>query len=352
MAIETIGFHVTDRCQLDCDHCLRDPDQKPNDIDVALVRSAIREARAVYHTKHVIFTGGEPTLHPDFRGLVDAAVDEGCTWHLVTNARTFQDLLRMLAERPARRAGLSAVCFSLDGASEAVHDGIREAGNYRQVLRAASASQAEGLPFSFQMVVNARNVHELEAVGMLASELGAARLSFGMMQPTGTHHDKELYLSARAWRNVVDRLDRLSAILKLPINLPEGFPRETPFHTCSAFAMSQIHVDVRGRLNLCCQHSGIPSSGEKTDVAGDLHELPLTEAHVGLLDLIHREQREKIAYLRDRALEPWDLFACNHCLKSFGKPHWTDEGTSGAPAQRARWRGAWDKKVRLPQVGP
>ena len=29
MAVDRLIFHLTDRCQLNCDHCLRDPGAKP-----------------------------------------------------------------------------------------------------------------------------------------------------------------------------------------------------------------------------------------------------------------------------------------------------------------------------------
>src|SRR5262249_28305728 len=137
--------------------------------------------------------------------------------------------------------------------------------------------------------------HQIEAMGLLASQLEAAQVSFSMVQATGTLHDRELYLSPRAWRDVADRIDRLAAIIKLPIGTPEGYYREQPFHVCEAFASQQLHVDVEGRLNLCCQHSGVPGDGRNADVAGDLHDMSLVEAHARLLGIIHATQADKLA---------------------------------------------------------
>ncbi len=344
-----LTFHVTDRCQLDCHHCLRDPAQRPKDIDVALVRQVLGEGKRLYRSDHAAFSGGEPTLHPDLAGLVDAVVDLGFTWHMVSNGRRFSEVVGHLGERPERVRRLTAVTFSLDGAAEATHDAIREAGSYREVMAAATAATAHGVPFALQMAIHAQNEHELEAMGLLASQLGASRLSIVMTQATGTKHDASLYLPASAWRRLKDRIERLGHSLTMPVTTPEGFPTGSPFHVCQPFQSQQLHIDVEGRLTLCCQLSGVPG-GDGREVVGDVRELGLARAHGALLGVIHDAERARLEELADpsRTASEWDDFPCNRCLASFGKPHWTDEGSAGPGARRERWVGAWEVRNRLP----
>jgi hypothetical protein len=103
-----------------------------------------------------------------------------------------------------------------------------------------------------------------------------------------------------------------------------------------------LHVDVRGRLNLCCQHAGVPSEDAR-DVAGDLTEMPLVDAHRKLVRIMSDAQDAKLSAIAEGSLDEWDHFPCNHCLKSFGKPHWTSSGADGPAARRERWVGAWKK---------
>lgn len=346
MAVRWVAFHLTDRCQLDCQHCLRDPAQKPKDLPVGLVRKALHEARELYGTKQVALTGGEPTLHPEFPEIIDAIVDAGCSWHMVTNGRRFPQVLAMLRARPRRLGGLTAVNLSLDGADEATHDVIRGIGSFREVMTAASVCAASGIPFVLQMVLNAKNAHQIEAMGLLASQLGAKQVSFSMLQATGTHHDASLGMTARQWRDAKDRVDRMADVLRMPVATPEGFYQEQAFHVCEAFTSSQLHIDVEGRLNLCCQHAGIPAEGARSDVVADLATTSLAEAHGRLLALIHEVQAERLRAIAKRELGEWDHFPCNWCMKQFGKPHWTDEGAGGPDAKRERWRGAWAPEVK------
>ncbi len=361
MGVFNLAFHVTDRCQLDCKHCLRDPGKHPVDLDFGVFTRVLDDVGRVHGTSHVAMTGGEPTLWPKFIDAIDAIAARGFTWHMVSNAKSFPWLIEQFAGHPARRAAMSRVYFSLDSPDEASHDAIRGKGSYREVMTAATLAGVHGIPFVLQLVVNALNQHQIEAFGMLASQLGAARASFAVLQPTGTPHDRELYLSAPQWRAIADRIDRLATTLTLKIATPEGWPQEHSFHVCEPWRSEQLHIDVTGHLNLCCQHAGIPQaanapSGE-SEIVADLRTTSFVDAHAKLIGVIHRAQEAKLRQIDAGKFDEWDHLPCNWCLKHFGKPHWTAEGAAGPGAERERWTGAWGEakgqapaRARLPIV--
>lgn len=334
MPVSWVVFHLTDRCQLDCRHCLRDPARRPADLPVAVAEKVLDEAVALHRVDHVGLTGGEPALHPELEAIVDAIVRRGLGWHVVSNGRQLDRLLALLEASPARRALLTAIDLSLDGAREETHDRIRGAGSYRDVLAAALACKARELPFMLQMTVNALNAAEIEEYALLAAQLGAERVSYAMTQATGSASDPELWLPAERWGQLKDRIDRLSAALRIRVTAAEGFARAQPFHVCEPWRSEVLHVDPHGRLTLCCQLSGTP--GPATDVMGDLATTSLADAHRKLLDHVHVLQRERLDAAAAGGLAGFDLFGCNACLRRHGKPHWTDEGTGGPPALRAR----------------
>jgi hypothetical protein len=129
-------------------------------------------------------------------------------------------------------------------------------------------------------------------------------------------------------------------VTPVPVITAEGWPVAAS-GVCGPLRGDTLHVDHHGRLTMCCLHSGIPSSGPDATVAGDASE-GLTPALVSRLERI---QAEAIA---GRGTGPagtggWAGFECNACLAQHGRPHWTGEGTGGAPARRERWRGGVDR---------
>jgi MoaA/NifB/PqqE/SkfB family radical SAM enzyme len=327
-----IALHLTERCPLDCLHCLRDPGTQPADLPVETVARVLEQAVRTHRVEHVSLTGGEPMAHPDLAGVVRVIAGLGLEFHLVTSGVGFEKLLRIVDGDPSARRALTRVNVSVDGATAKTHDAIRGLGSYRRAMAAIAACKAREVPLAVQMTVNALNQVELEQAALAAVELGADRVLFSMTQPTGTRGDERLYLPAQAWVGIADRVDRLAGVLRVPVIASEGFPRKQPFHTCAPFASEVLHVDPHGRLTLCCQHSGIP--GGSGELAVSLQEVPLAEGHRRLLDVVHAYQRQRLVAMEAGTLGEWELFPCNACLRHFGKPHWTSEGSAGPRARR------------------
>lgn len=332
MATTWIALHLTERCPLDCLHCLRDPGARPADLPVETIARVLEQAVRTHGVEHISLTGGEPTVHPDLAAVVGVIVRLGLEFHLVTSGVGFERLLAIVDADAAARRALTRVNVSVDGAGSKTHDAIRGVGSYRRAMVAIAACKAREIPLAVQMTVNALNQAELEQAALTAVELGADRVLFAMTQATGTRGDERLHLPARAWAGIADRVERLAGVLRVPVIASEGFPRRQPFHTCAPFASEMLHVDPHGRLTLCCQHSGIP--GGSDELAVDLGTVSLAEGHRRLLDVVHAYQRERLVAMEAGALGEWDLFPCNACLRRFGKPHWTAEGSAGPRARR------------------
>ncbi len=60
--------------------------------------------------RRVVLTGGEPTVHPGFRSVLQTMVDLGVCWDVITNGGAFS---RMSLAREARAAGLRRAIVSL-----------------------------------------------------------------------------------------------------------------------------------------------------------------------------------------------------------------------------------------------
>lgn len=335
-----VVVHVTDRCNLNCQHCLRDPARASNDLPVASFE-AVLDQLAQYATDSVALTGGEPLLHPEFDRLLDAVVDRGWTWTVVTNASRFEHLEQLFVERPARRTSLRRINFSLDGATEETHDDIRGAGSFAEVMRAIAGCVAAEIPFTLQMAINRANRHEIEGFGLQAAQLGAASVRYSWTQPTATHHDARLRLEPREWVRVRDSVGRMKDVLRIPVDVAAGLPTTLRFVNCAVWSDLHPHVDMRGKYTLCCALAGTPEEGSLSNELGDVGETDFADAHAKMANLVNELRLRRIAEIKAGTLGKWDDMPCNWCAKQFGKPHWTDDGVGGAAAKRERWRGAW-----------
>lgn len=333
-----VGLHVTDRCQLDCDHCSRDPGQQPADLDLGVIEQVLRTAGAA----HVSLTGGEPTLHPRFAEILDLVVALGMTWDMVSNGRRYDRVARWLTDVPARRDACRIVMLSLDGATDAVHDRIRGAGQRREVLAAMAVLVDMGVPFGIAATVHALNVHEIEDMVREAEALGASAIRFAMTQPTGTPLDLEMRLDPEGWRVALSRVRAAGVGAAIPVLLAEGWPELTPRGQCAPLRGGRLHVDVAGRLTLCCAHSGSPGPGVDGTVAGSAED----GIHPELLTELRALQLRTIERIGSDPTDPaWAEFECNRCLGVHGRPHWTADHTSGTMALRERWRGSAHRSI-------
>ena len=63
-------FELTNLCNFSCTHCIRDEEGEKLYLPVALVERVLAEVQPYHTVTYVGFTGGEPTLHPQFDALV------------------------------------------------------------------------------------------------------------------------------------------------------------------------------------------------------------------------------------------------------------------------------------------
>ena len=115
-------FELTNRCNFSCVHCIRSEDGPHHDLPVTIVDKVLREVQNYQPIRLVAFTGGEPTLHPQFADIVELVTGAQYPYTFVTNGWNFpQTFEKILAWKHA----FESVSFSVDGASETTHDTLR-----------------------------------------------------------------------------------------------------------------------------------------------------------------------------------------------------------------------------------
>jgi MoaA/NifB/PqqE/SkfB family radical SAM enzyme len=332
---------LTNICNLHCSYCLRDEDalyhSKANFFPVELLRRIVREAREAIGARTVMFTGGETTLHPHFREVIEAVGAEGLTCSFVTNGWHFE---RVWPALKANRGTVTHVSFSLDGPTRETHDRWRGEGSFVRLVRAFTRCKAAGLPFILKLGLRRDTLPLIEQTALFAARLGAASLSFGHNLPTSGAADDELSLSTEDRTAAEQEIAVLASILKMRVTLEVGYNNLDPEPPCSALAGVSCNVDYRGRLSLCCNLSGYRGAAHDGDVVADLNEEGFAGAFWRLQEVASAQLARRREALAEsvRAGDRPDIYLgspCLFCLRSFGKIPWRAGGTAPAPAARS-----------------
>jgi MoaA/NifB/PqqE/SkfB family radical SAM enzyme len=333
---------LTNICNLHCAYCLRDEDSlyhtPANFFPVELLRRVVGEAREAIGARQVMFTGGETTLHPRFREIVEAVGAEGLTCSFVTNGWHFERVWPAVA---ANRATVTHVSFSLDGPTRETHDRWRGEGSFVRLVRAFARCQAAGMPFVVKLGLRRDTLPLLEQTALFAARMGASAFSLGHNLPTSGGAEDELALSPEDRTAAEQEIAVLARILKMRVSLEVGYYNTDPAPPCSALAGVSCNIDYRGRLSLCCNLSGYRgAAGEQKDVVADLKEEGFAAAFErlqGVAAAQDERRREALAEASRAGVRP-DIYLgspCLFCLRTFGKIPWRGEGAAASAPPRS-----------------
>ncbi len=329
-----LTVEVLNICNLHCSYCLRDEDalyhSRAEFMPVELFRRIVRDAKDVAGITEVNFTGGEPTLHPDFTDLIAACGNEGIKSSFVTNGWNFEQLSPRLLDH---RDYLTHVAFSIDGITAAAHDRWRGQGSFVRLIRAFTRCQRHGMPFIIKVGIRRDTAEHLEQMVLFAARLGAAALSFAHIMPTSETLESNAALTLDERRRAEEEIALLARIFKMKVTIDVGYYNIGKDAPCAPLAAASLNVDYRGRLTLCCNLSGFRGGNEGTDIIADLRTEDFVEGYRRFAEL-----REAQLQRRRQALEAYaekqtapDLYTgspCLFCLKSFGKLPWIEKPSS------------------------
>ena len=180
-----VYWEVTRACDLACRHCRAEAVARraPDELSTRECERVMTELAAAVPAPHVVLTGGDPLKRPDLPRLVGYGTRLGLKISVAPSAtaRVTADLLRAW-----RAAGVEAMSLSLDGASAARHDAVRNVfGCFGWTLVAARRIVAAGIPLQVNTLVTADTTRDLEEIAGLVGRIGAARWSLFFLIPTG-----------------------------------------------------------------------------------------------------------------------------------------------------------------------
>ncbi|HAY23275.1 MAG TPA: 12,18-didecarboxysiroheme deacetylase [Desulfobacterales bacterium] len=214
-----VVWNVARRCNLKCVHCYAQATAGVAEDELSLAEGlALLDDLKAFGVPVVLFSGGEPLMHPDLLTLVEHAVAAGMRAVISTNGVLID---REVAGR-LKQCGLSYVGISLDGAP-ATHDRFRgQAGAFDAALAGVRHCQEAGIKVGLRFTINRHNYREIPAIFDLIDTLEIPRVCFYHLVYSGRGSRlKEAALSHEETRGVVDLIIDRTADL-----FARGIPKE------------------------------------------------------------------------------------------------------------------------------
>jgi len=170
-----VVWNVTRRCNLKCVHCYAQATATAPEGELSLDQGlALLNDRKAFGVPVVLFSGGEPLMHPNLLTLVEHAVTLGMRAVISTNGTLID---RDMAGR-LKHFGLSYVGISLDGV-EATHDRFRgQAGAFAAAMAGVRHCQEAGIKVGLRFTINKHNYQEIQAIFDLIEAQDIPRVCF------------------------------------------------------------------------------------------------------------------------------------------------------------------------------
>lgn len=163
------NIDLTGKCNLSCNICFADSNKflyEPSYEEIYQMLKLLREEKPAPCTT-VQYTGGEPTIHPDFFRIVKATRELGFTHiQVATNGLRLADPEFAMK---AREAGLQYIYLQMDGVTDDVYEKIRGRRLFETKLKVIESARKAGLRIIFvPTVIRGINNHQLGDLVRLA----------------------------------------------------------------------------------------------------------------------------------------------------------------------------------------
>ncbi len=170
-----IVWNMTRRCNLKCVHCYAQSEDKDYDNELSHEQSLkMIDDLADFGVPVLLFSGGEPLIHPRLVEYAEYAVKKGMRAVISTNGT----LITKEKAQTLKKIGLSYVGISIDGL-EATHNKFRGVNNaYKKAMEAVKNCQAAGIKVGLRFTINKRNVDDIPGIFDILDKMNIPRACF------------------------------------------------------------------------------------------------------------------------------------------------------------------------------
>ncbi len=306
----SVLIELTYQCNLNCYYCYNDREQQGIPLSQQQYFDFFDDLRSM-GVLHLVLSGGEPLMHPDFFTLGARARQLGFVIRVKSNGHALD---KETVSRIRAEVDPFMVDISLHGATGAVHDrqtGV--SGSFERLLKNLHFMQEQGLRFRLNSALTRWNEDEIGAMFSLAHgfdiplniSMSITPRDSGDMEPLSIIPEKEAVIrtmqllkdQAVKWAEKDETVDE-----KKFIDCESEVTEKDTGKVCGS-GSSTVTVDPYGNVLPCVQWR---------EPAGNLHQQSIKEIwlHAHLL----REVREITSQAKEKMLEKWpELDGAGYC---------------------------------------
>jgi len=197
-----ILMEVTQECNLNCRYCsaysMRGM-ENGKDLTLEEEKKFLDRVSSWYEGSRpplLLFTGGEPLMRDDIYELIDYAGRKG----LITGLATNGTLITEKEAEKLKEAKLYRVAIDLDGATEGIHNSLRD--EFKETLRGCELCKDAGLSLQINSMITNLNKSEMPNILRLTETLGSDAWHVFFLVPV-KHFDEEYMLSPDEYEEVL-----------------------------------------------------------------------------------------------------------------------------------------------------
>ncbi len=251
----SIGWAITNRCNLHCIHCnMNSGIALNNELKMAdCVR--IIDRLAANKVQRITFFGGEPLARKDFFQIANYAYNKGIFINMTTNALM---ITKEMIKKELYKFDM--IRISLDGPDAATHEFIRnKKGAFEETIKRIKMLVENGIDVGVVTCVSHRNLKYIKAMVFLLEELKIKRWFLPLLSSAGrgSSISKEVLTPLEIKQFLID-IQKLTENSSFTVNLDIPYSILLKKHAkhviaaCPA-AISELVIFSNGDISPCCQ---------------------------------------------------------------------------------------------------
>ncbi len=191
-----IQWHITEKCNLDCTHCYKDPNLSNKEVSFSDIKNILKRyseqlKKWKLEKGTISFMGGEPFVREDFLDILE----ETSKYHLPIDCSFSSNgtLINKKIAKKIKKLGVKYLQISIEG-GEKINDEIRGKNVFKQAIEAIKILKKENLEVSISTTISKLNINEVPHIISLAKKLKVNSIGFRRIVPLGNSKNAKKFL--------------------------------------------------------------------------------------------------------------------------------------------------------------